>query len=146
MNYKVIEHKKEILENILFKQKNSNQVTFSLSDLSAVNWENEKSEFSYNGKMYDVIEIRYAGKYIVKCIEDSKEENMLLTINKYLNGSRNSDNCFFQNDVKGFQYVYCENVNKFFPGQIIQSFFISNEKSFPVNHFRDITPPPENFL
>ncbi|MFL5810462.1 MAG: hypothetical protein ACJ749_13135 [Flavisolibacter sp.] len=88
---RINEAKKEMFSRLLAQ--NSPELTvFSLSTekINELEWENEK-EFSLNGQMFDVIEMKSSnGLIILKCMPDHKETAL---IDQYIktNGGNNSE-------------------------------------------------------
>jgi hypothetical protein len=116
---------------------------------NAFEWEEEGIEFTYNGKMYDVVKVVYStDSAIIYCINDNAENNLkelLSEIQQQQNSPISNTRLCFQKILTEFFEIKEENILKV-------SVLKSKQKKFDyqdalVFKVKDIlSPPPEYYL
>jgi hypothetical protein len=96
MTYVNYERGRAISHTYFISQKNniaeSEIQTFHIPNLSKLKWEVANKEFMLNDHLYDVISIeKIHDNYIIRCIKDAKEENVVWTYLKALDLSNKKD-------------------------------------------------------
>ena len=150
--YSVLQsHLKEIAEEKISASKLENRVTilaFSKSDIndgrSQLKFIDEK-EFSYKGKMYDIITEKIVNDSIYfECFSDIDEDELNLAFNKNFDGDENGDkNSSTQNLQKNIlQDGVLSNDSILILQSKKISYYTNNSISTPSNIYEAATPPP----
>ena len=150
--YSVLQsHLKQVAEEKISISKLENRaitLAFSKTDinngLSQLRFIDEK-EFSYKGKMYDIITKKNVNDSVYfKCFSDIDEDELNLAFNKNFDGDENGDkNSSGQNQLKNIlQDGVLSNTPFLLPQFKKISYFANNSISAPPNVYEAATPPP----
>ena len=119
----------------------------SHSKNSALKWYDDDKEFSYGGKMYDIVSKETKGDTIYYyCINDTREEQLFAGLNGYVNKAMSDDGL----KQKVLKIVFQLSQNYYIPIQKAQPkesgasavrYFTYSEKSCSTLHEVNIPPP-----
>ena len=94
----------------------------SISNNSTFSWEEKNHEFWYQGKIYDIVRISKSG--VLKCIEDSKDNNLFKNLDQYVDG-------YYTKNLNGKKAL--QNINTLFFALFLPSKVIEIPTRFPIN-------------
>lgn len=141
-----LSQKEVIKEKILSNLKDEELQIISLTDnQQKIYWEEEGKEFSFNGKMYDVVKSKtIKGKVVLYCIDDKKEKQLIENYNSITKQNSSTDKKGKNNiDNSTTLFVYTDEITN------SQSFSLSSKPAsylvsyLPQNISNKISPPPK---
>jgi len=139
--------KKEI-KQLLRKSLPDEQVEFLKIKIGDPNFRKvEKNEFVFNGRLYDIIEIRQKdGFMIIRCINDQKEEKLFKNLNDLIANNFNCEGArgnILNKLYSGLVFLVTAFSSLIFNDKLLSSLKIQN-LLIKLSFFIEIpTPPPE---
>ena len=107
-------------------------ITFRLSEIISINWEEKGKEFWQNGNLYDVVRtVKSDSSIHFFCINDTQEKTLFANLEDAINRQMNSEAQGNNSSLKKFQTDY---------------FFIPSDLQFPSFEFSRATAEVQNKL